>query len=659
MLSKRINRLFLTFLYFLNLLNCDAQLQKGYYFHNYDEKNSLIAKYNTFFFTDSKGFLWISSTEGLNRFDGLNAKTYLHNPLDSTSLYDNNIQSPFFEDKKGNLWFCTAEAIHCYNREKDCFQRFWIIENGKRLESDYYTFALDKQGFLWFRSGSWSAHPKLYRVDINKVEGSILPAQFVCDFAGYRSKIISHNENNTAVLTYPSVSGYGIVEYTIDNVGKCIRSQTYLSGKNLDKYKIKSIVVDKNSTIWLTTDRGLVSYDRKNNRVQLFDLYKSEIIDNTLGLAAWKESILIISTRNKGVLFFDKIKKVFYEQLKNEELKGLADGLCSSVFEQIYVDSINNLWLSSSQNSCLNHINLDKIKFSNIRLANGLSKDFSTVLEDNLQNIWVSYNDMGIFVFNNKGEIIKSFEEKLFFDKKIRHLLKDKEGRIWIQTDHQLLKSEKGTYTLQSVYLSEDAYLYNVEQLNDGKIVLLTEKGVFQFKRNQLEPFQELTLKYQSLKYNSIFQDKKDNLFLVEKDNFVRVFNLKNDSILRSDLQIKGDIVYFFQQNDTIWAASEKGLWKIYEAPNKIFQYNFVLELPYLYKVIVDKNGIFWLSSDSGLYTFNPQNKQLHKYNASDGLKGNIFTRFCALSNGDIWLAAFSKKEVLSTSKFVKFVFNS
>ncbi len=649
------NLLFILLFYFLTLLNCDAQLQKGYYFHNYDEKNGLIAKYNTFFFTDSKGFLWISSTEGLNRFDGLKVKTYLHNPSDSTSLYDNNIQSPFFEDKQGNLWFCTAEAIHCYNRQRDNFSRYWIIENGKRLESDYYSFALDKEGLLWFRSGSWRAHPKLYCVDINKIDGSILQAQFVCDFIGYRSKKLLQDGQKTTILTYPSTSGYGFVEYSIDKTGKKSNTQTFLSGKNLDKFKIKSIVLDKNDVIWLATDKGLVSFDRKNERFQLFDTYKNEKIDFALGLATWNEDKLIVSTHNEGVLFFDKINKVFYKQLKKEELKSIAEGLCSSIFDNIYVDSANNLWLASSQNSCLNHINLDKIKFSNVQLTQGFNKDFTNLIEDDLHNIWVSFEDIGILVFNNKGELVKSFDEKQFFDKKIRHFLKDTEGQIWIQTDHQLLKSENGAYTLQSVYISQDTYLYNLQQLKDGRLILSTDKGVFQLIGNHLKPFQELKSTYQSLKIRGIFQNNKDILFLAEIGSTIKVFDFKQDSVLKTELQIKDDINEFFQQNDTIWLAGEKGLWKVYESSNNSFQYNLVLNLPFLYKIIIDKKDIFWLISDNGLYNFNSQNRQLHKYKASDGLKGNIFARFCALSNGDIWIAAYNNINAFNPDKIKRY----
>ncbi|MCZ7615096.1 MAG: hypothetical protein M5T52_16535 [Ignavibacteriaceae bacterium] len=52
---------------------------------------------------DSKGFIWIATWDGLNRFDGYNFKVYKHIDGDSTSLRINKI-SCLSEDKEGRLW---------------------------------------------------------------------------------------------------------------------------------------------------------------------------------------------------------------------------------------------------------------------------------------------------------------------------------------------------------------------------------------------------------------------------------------------------------------------------------------------------------------------------------------------------------------------------
>ena len=107
---KRIT-LLLTLLCLFNRLPTYAQYQNSYSFNRYDAEDGLINEYNAFFFTDSRGFLWISSTNGLNRFDGQRVKKYLHKQNDSTSLVDNNIQSPLLEDDNGDIWFCTFGAL--------------------------------------------------------------------------------------------------------------------------------------------------------------------------------------------------------------------------------------------------------------------------------------------------------------------------------------------------------------------------------------------------------------------------------------------------------------------------------------------------------------------------------------------------------------------
>ena len=174
-------------------LSLAAQSQYSYSFNRYDASFGLTTDYNTFFLTDSRGFVWISSTNGLNRFDGQRVKVYKHIPNDSTSLLDNNIQSPFFEDKHGNIWFCTYEAIHCYKRSEDKFERVWIEHNGQKINNSYYCFNLDNEGYLWLRVGSWNENPKLYKFNTEKNKNGKYDYSIVSEFCGYRTITAHHS----------------------------------------------------------------------------------------------------------------------------------------------------------------------------------------------------------------------------------------------------------------------------------------------------------------------------------------------------------------------------------------------------------------------------------------------------------------------------------
>jgi ligand-binding sensor domain-containing protein len=121
---------------------------------------------NHFVFNDSKGFTWISSIEGLNRYDGRRVKVYKSNPLDSLSLIDDNIQSPFFEDNEGNIWFTTVNGINCYRRKRDNFDRFTIKQNSIVPNSGYNALFLEQNHWLWIQ-----VNDKLFKFDITKNRG--------------------------------------------------------------------------------------------------------------------------------------------------------------------------------------------------------------------------------------------------------------------------------------------------------------------------------------------------------------------------------------------------------------------------------------------------------------------------------------------------------
>ena len=70
-------------------------------FKSLNRQNGLLGDINAFMFKDSRGFMWVSSVQGLNRFDGRQVKNYTYDTTKPRSIWGNNIQSLFFEDKKG------------------------------------------------------------------------------------------------------------------------------------------------------------------------------------------------------------------------------------------------------------------------------------------------------------------------------------------------------------------------------------------------------------------------------------------------------------------------------------------------------------------------------------------------------------------------------
>src|SRR5688572_22564787 len=72
-------------------------------FRNFSVNDGLSHNFVRCFLQDSRGFMWIATIDGLNKFDGYTFKTYKVKHDDTTSLSSNNV-SALTEDLYGNIW---------------------------------------------------------------------------------------------------------------------------------------------------------------------------------------------------------------------------------------------------------------------------------------------------------------------------------------------------------------------------------------------------------------------------------------------------------------------------------------------------------------------------------------------------------------------------
>jgi ligand-binding sensor domain-containing protein/serine phosphatase RsbU (regulator of sigma subunit) len=99
---------------------------------------------------DKRGFLWVGTQNGLNRYDGYGFTVFRQDPNDSLSLSNSNIRA-LHEDASGTLWVGTQNGLNRFNRPQVAFDRFRNNPNLKNsLSSDEITaIASDNAGNIW------------------------------------------------------------------------------------------------------------------------------------------------------------------------------------------------------------------------------------------------------------------------------------------------------------------------------------------------------------------------------------------------------------------------------------------------------------------------------------------------------------------------------
>lgn len=83
---------------------------------------------------DSRGFLWIGTKNGLNRFDCGQMECFFNDPDDASSIPDNDIIG-IFEDRDGCVWIICEKGVATFDHKSHSFSRVEIDNRPLRVRS--------------------------------------------------------------------------------------------------------------------------------------------------------------------------------------------------------------------------------------------------------------------------------------------------------------------------------------------------------------------------------------------------------------------------------------------------------------------------------------------------------------------------------------------
>ena len=146
--DKPITQLFSFTREFLILLlvyftHFSAQAQVGKLFTTDSEISSSLINQ---IYQDDKGYLWVATEDGLNKYDGAKVTIYKQNESDSTSILNNYVKS-IFQDRSGRLYFGFFNGLQYYDYATEEFHYIPIyIGNHYLYRSHVTSFAQRKNG---------------------------------------------------------------------------------------------------------------------------------------------------------------------------------------------------------------------------------------------------------------------------------------------------------------------------------------------------------------------------------------------------------------------------------------------------------------------------------------------------------------------------------
>ncbi len=614
-------------------------------FHHLTTAEGLSQSINSFIYRDARGFVWISSMDGLNRFDGLGVKVYRPDASDPAAILGNNIQSPFFEDEAHNLWFCTYDAINCYRRATDDFSHFRVKTEQGPAENGYRVFYRDPQGRVWAQVGRdayWLIPPATN--DAEPVQKRLGELDAIKCFP------VVDPANGALTRIYGCYVRFrnGLTAYSV-SVDSIRLTHRWLDGSDgNDSARIYHVFPDGTDLLWLGTDKGLRKFDPSNGKaLGLFHRYQGQEIGTVRGITAMDANFLLVSCE-RGLLLFDKRNLAFVRQFVHEENNPLS--LASDRINEIYLDPSGTLWISRWAGG-VDFTQLEKVKFRWIpgqELAlPGESGFIAGPLADAGQGeIWCGSNMAPLRKRRPDGRVdLISLPNGI--TPRVFQMLALPGGGLLLSTLYEgCFWCDSGARRFVNVQFANGPapHFNDFCQLKDGRVIGANGRGL------QLISLQAGSAVARELpvadvsRHNVLrmYQDQTGQVFLSVDYNKILVLQPAGQGFsLKNSFPVAGAVKTFLEKQDYVWAGGDFGLIRIRTADLALEQVGLAASLPgnTVYSLLPGARNDLWLSTNRGLIRYWPERDSFRNYTLADGLQDYEFNSNSALrtADGRLW----------------------
>jgi PAS domain S-box-containing protein len=641
--SEKAGRIWLAalFLFILGNVSFPLTTQEKIHFEQISSEQGLSQ--NTVFTIcqDKKGFLWLGTEEGLNRYDGYDIKIYKHKTDDPHSLIDNKVWA-VYEDHLGALWIGTPGGLDRFDRKTEKF--IHLISN--KIRSIYE----DRDGVLWL--GSYNAG--LISLDRERKNFKYY-TNTTSQLSGLNDKSVRTIYEDKSGLLWIGAEKHGLYKFDRDKEIFTHYLHMPTNPQSLSHNSVKAIFEDSRGVLWIGTEDGLNRMDRQKG---VFIHYKSNSRshnslshDYVLSIFEDDAGILWFGTYGGGLNRYDLEKKIFLCDQYRADIPG---SLSDNNVYVIYQDRGGILWFGTNRG--LNKYDKRKEKFS----CWSAERAGSTIASNNC--VWSIYKDRsGIVWFGTDSGLAqldrKSGKMKLWSHdpnnpnsmshSKVLAIYEDHAGVLWIGTEGGGLNRfdrQKKTFSSykndpnDEYSLSHDD-VFALYEDRFGTLWIGTEKGLNRLDREEdrfnrwlNDPANPRSLSNDVVSF--IFEDHNGELWIGTRGSLNR-FNRADESF-DSWKNIPGDpsslsdnqINYLYEDKaGNFWIGTALGLNKFDRRGNHFTHYTTKDGLPNdkINGILEDDNGCLWLSTNYGISRFNPKEGQFRNYDIYDGLQSNEF----------------------------------
>ena len=595
---------------------------------------------------DNQGFIWFATEDGLNRFDGKNIVTYLHDAYNKNSIADNVIRKIFI-DSQHTLWVGTQNGLSRYNIELDNFDNFTtkIDDEFSLRDNVIWDIYQNKSELIKNKT-----KPLLW---ISTTEGlhTLTVDSEIKNITFQRVKIKNYNDRIREIKTIfqDKQQNYWLGSYD-NGIHLLSKNLTYLGSlKNQNKY---DLTIDAEALFdikiidnqyWLATNNGLFIVDDRYQLVSHLTSTppkkntKQRLLSNKIrSIVQFDENHVWLAT-HEGLNIINLLNDEIESYQNNAQSTSLSENWLMDIFQ----DSNGSMWLASYGGGLNKYSPLTSLFHHGLTTKEGKSFRVGSFAETSDGTIWLSSEEQGLYAINIEG-IIKKIDIPL--NGNIRQVIANNTSHLWLQlTDNKIFKFSpaKNTLTKHSNWSTRSNYS------TDSLLTIIKDDFWYLNELGVLTNYQ--TNKKKIISYPISNNDRIINFQLVG-DSVLWILT-ENDKLLTFDIYEKTFINKKVKLPTTIndmygkkLRVNKSWLWlgsslqdlvliNIQTNQLKVFDESDGLPHTFISSILIDEKENAWLATHTGIVKINPFTKTVTSFDKDFSINKPEFLEYSALKS--------------------------
>lgn len=614
----------LVLFFFLTTSGLSAQVGQ-YKFARIDVNQNLSDNQITCFLKDSRGFMWIGTNSGLNRYNGFGFKVFRNDLRDPSSISNNYVNS-IFEDPHGRIWVNNiygTKVTDIYNPQterfgaySDSLLRTYEIPSGRILN-----IIKDSNKHFWFIHESAG----IYRYNPEKQLTEQVMYATADSMAFRQNWVCSLAEGRNGVFWIILADG-SLVKLNGNNL-QVTQKEKSLTKRNHGQLYDYQLISDKDGNVWIYTSNangGVFYYDTQQKTFQFFNESepKRRLNNNIVrGLVEDNNGDIWVATDHGGINLIDKkTLKVQYLQHDPDDISSLSHNGTTT----IYKDDEGIVWVGTfKQGISYYHENVARFFTHQKKHSQGnglMYNDMNRFAEDDRGNLWLGANGGGLIYFDRGKNTFKQYRHNpnnpnSLSNDVIVSMAITKDKKIWAGT-----------------------YYY----------------GMNAFDGSNFERFLHNPLDSNSLRDNNIwelFEDSEGNLWIGTLYRGLSKYNPKTRQFQHYQEGQPNSIHTNYisaiteDSHGNIWVGTGYGVEVLEKSTGKFVHYvnqggeGKTLSNNSILSIIEDRRGWIWIGTQDGLNKFDPKTRSFTNYRKEDGLPHNTILTILEDNQGHLWMS--------------------